>query len=162
MQEKCYEYWPNTEGGDTIQNYGEYTISQQRRIVMPEWIQTTLALKYKKVCKIYSKFPNSITREHFWGVSWRFLSWFFFFFFHFKFFLPSTVLILMLTLPLLCEKSEIYLLGQTTERTSTLLVDFLAQKRSARLQNINQVYGSDSSCDGWECWSSCGTLQVHA
>ena len=63
FQERCYEYWPDTEGGDTTRWFDGFRVTQQRRIVMPEWIQTTLDVTNKQQQK-------SRCVQHFLMTSW--------------------------------------------------------------------------------------------
>lgn len=65
FQEKCFEYWPDTAGGDTTRWFGEFSVTQQRRIVLPEWIQTTLEVTIKQ-----GRTTQSRCVEHFLMTSW--------------------------------------------------------------------------------------------
>ncbi|XP_064608836.1 mucin-2-like [Liolophura sinensis] len=60
---KCAEYWPDTEGVDTKRLYGDYQVELKKKEIRPEYIISTLVLKYM---------DRNLTREikHLWFTNW--------------------------------------------------------------------------------------------
>ncbi len=49
LQQKCAEYWPNTDRTDTLRIYGDYEVLQRKREIKHECMISTLLLKNMEV-----------------------------------------------------------------------------------------------------------------